>query len=363
MRQLSRLFYGLPALSAAFAQGVAPGGDNAARLDWSAYVQTRYTGIENDEDMYALRRLKLMLGGSFSGTLDWYVQGIYKDGNRADNDGRVYFQEGWLRISRSKRARLTLGQFKPPFGLERFTPDFKILTIDRSQATDALSPNGRFVDSFYRDRGVQLDGVGRGGTLNYAVGVFDGQGANHQFHGIGPLVSSRVFHEAALGRKFRGRTFRLHVGGSVAARRARSLGWRPCCSDPRWSTLRHFTGSDTHAGAEFFAEWGDLSLRAEYLRTHYRFRPQTSPDYSSAGFYVQAAKTLAPKWQVVVKIEKFDPNRTVDGPKDNLWTTVGVNHYIRGDYLKLMANYVHRGERRPAIHNSIVQVQMQCFLK
>jgi len=33
---------------------------------WSGYVQFRYTGIDNDEDLFALRRLKLMVGGNRS---------------------------------------------------------------------------------------------------------------------------------------------------------------------------------------------------------------------------------------------------------------------------------------------------------
>jgi phosphate-selective porin len=114
---------------------------------WSGYVQVRYTTLHDRDDMLGLRRFKLMVGGLVSPRLQWYAQGLFKDGNESPTDGRAYFQEGWLRFTGSPAVNISIGQFKPPFGLERFTPDFEILTIDRSAVIDALSPDGSYVDS------------------------------------------------------------------------------------------------------------------------------------------------------------------------------------------------------------------------
>lgn len=188
--------------------------------------------------MYALRRFKLMLGGHLSRHVEYFAQGIFKDGNKSDTDGRAYLQEGWIKFTHWKQAHITIGQFKPPFGLERFTSDAEIFTIDRSQPTDQLIPNGGLGDSFARDRGIQLDGRVARGRLHYAVGFFDGQGANHQFHSIGPLVATRVTYEAVHRQPLAGHPFNLHLGGAASTRRARDINFRGLA-------LEHFRGRDT----------------------------------------------------------------------------------------------------------------------
>ena len=41
-------------------------------------------------------------------------------------------------------------------GLERFTPDEMMFSLERSQATNRLVPNGNLGESFTRDSGVQI---------------------------------------------------------------------------------------------------------------------------------------------------------------------------------------------------------------
>ena len=200
--------------------------DSTALFRWSSYVQLRYTNVEGGEDLYGLRRLKVMMGGNLTPRIQWYAQGLFKDGNDSPTDGRVYFQEAWLRFAFRKEIQLVVGQFKPPFGRERFTPDFLILTIDRSLVTDALTPDGPYIDSFYRDRGFQLDGELRRG-VRYAASVFDGRGANHQFHGIGPMVVGQVLDELVRDRSFLGRPLTLQVGAATAFRWGRDFAFPP----------------------------------------------------------------------------------------------------------------------------------------
>jgi hypothetical protein len=160
--------------------------------------------------------VKLMAGGNVTPGIEWYAQALYKDGNDSPTDGRIYFQEGWLRFRLRKEVQLVAGQFKPPFGRERFTPDFMILTIDRSLVTDTLTPDGPYLDSFYRDRGVQLDGELQPG-LRYAAGVFDGRGANHQFHGISSNTSctGRAASRQARSSNAKGRHFAVWRFGQL----------------------------------------------------------------------------------------------------------------------------------------------------
>ncbi len=334
--------------------------EGSGRLRWSSYMQLRYTAVESDKDLFALRRLKLMIGGNLTPRVQWYAQGLFKDGNANATDGHVYFQEAWLRYAWRKEVQFAAGQFKPPFGRERFTPDFEIATMDRSLVTDALTPDGPYIDSFYRDRGVQVDGEPHP-AFRYAAGVFDGRGAQHGFHGVGPLLVGQALLRPVRGHAVAGQAFNLQFGGAYAARWGTDLPFRPCCA-ALGAELSHFYGADRRWQAELSADWGDLSVRAEYLRASLRFRDPLTPGFPASGYYVQFSKYLKPRWQAVVKHEAFDPNLHIRNGKDVWQTTAGLNYYLRQNRAKVMAGYVHRGERAASVANDLIQVQVQVFI-
>jgi hypothetical protein len=227
--------------------------------------------------------------------------------------------------------------------------------------TDALTPDGPYVDSFYRDRGVQLDGELRRG-LRYAASVFDGRGANHQFHGIGPMIVFQVVGEVVRDRPFLGRKLTLQLGAASALRWGRDLPFRPCCAGSPWSGMEHFRGTDRRWGLEVSADWGKSSLRAEYLRADLRSTSDSRLDFAASGWYAQAAHFLAPKWQVVAKVEGLDPNDRIDSSKRVHQETAGLNYYLRQNRLKVMAGYVFRQEATRPVANNLFQVQLQYFL-
>jgi phosphate-selective porin len=330
------------------------------RFRWAGYVQFRYTSIENEEDLFGLRRFKLMAGGNLGPRLQWYVQGLFKDGNASPTDGRGYFQEAWIRYAWRKGIQVVAGQFKPPFGRERFTPDFEIATIDRSLVTDALTPDGPYVDSFYRDRGVQIDGEPHK-RIRYAIGAFDGRGAHHQFHGVGPMVVGQAILRVVQQQQVAHQPVSLQLGGAYAARRGSDLPFRSCCPTLE-RELSHFRGSDRRWQLEVAADWGSLSVRAEYLRAILHFAEQPALGFAASGYYVLGTKYLAPKWQVVIKHETLDPNTRVSNAKDARQTTAGINYYIRQNRIKAMAGYVHREERIAQVANDLVQFQLQYFI-
>jgi phosphate-selective porin len=333
--------------------------EDTGLVRWSGYVQFRYTGIDSDEDLFALRRLKIMVGGNLTPRIQWYVQGLFKDGNATATDGRAYFQEAWIRYAWRKGAQFAVGQFKPPFGRERFTPDFQIATIDRSLATDALTPDGPYIDSFYRDRGVQVDGEPHK-RIRYAAGIFDGRGANHQLHGIGPMVVGQAILRVIQDRQV-GKLLGLQTGGAYAARWGRDLPFRSCCRTME-AELAHFRGADRRWQIEASVDWGDASLRAEYIRARVRTSTGSGADFAASGYYMQGAKYISKKWQAVLKYEAFDPNLQVHNARDVRQATAGINYYVRRDRFKVMTGYVHRTERSAPVANDCVQVQLQYFI-
>jgi phosphate-selective porin len=98
-------------------------------------------------------------------------------------------------------------------------------------------------------------------------------------------------------------------------------------------------------GVDAAFHFGPFDLIGEYLDE--RVRPRTvagaAPAFTgfdASGYYVTAGYFVVPKkLQLVLKWEDFDPGQL---GHDNLHSiTGGVNYYIHGDDLKLMAGYIH----------------------
>jgi len=161
--------------------------------DVTTYVQLRATFPEGGGPTASVRRLKVTCEGELGRDVQYLAQGICKTGNASATDNRVYLQDALIRV-RLGGGSITIGQFKPPFGLERFTPDWDLDTIDRAIMTDSLVPNGKLSkgQGFTRDYGVQWEASLRGGRVSVAAGLFTGHGANAPWLGISPLVAGRV---------------------------------------------------------------------------------------------------------------------------------------------------------------------------
>ncbi len=58
------------------------------------------------------------------------------------------------------------------------------------------------------------------------------------------------------------------------------------------------------------------------------------------GYYLQGSYFILPKkLQLVTKWESFDPGQFSDDDIHSI--TAGANYYLKGDDIKLLANYIH----------------------
>ena len=105
-----------------------------------------------------------------------------------------------------------MGQLKPPFGMERFTSDAVIKTIDRAQTTDLLVPNGKLGKSFTRDLGLQIDGWVASDRRYYAFGLFEGKGANYPINKPSMMATVRLVYKKFDDRTLGGWKMSGHVG-------------------------------------------------------------------------------------------------------------------------------------------------------
>ncbi|MGB9618964.1 MAG: porin [Armatimonadota bacterium] len=324
----------------------------ASSHDWKSYFQLRYTEPEDASGYVGLRRLKLYGQGPVYGEWSYFLQFLYKTGNRSATDG-LFLQEA--NIFRSAwRGKITVGQFKPPFGLERFTADWKLALIDRTQPTDRLIPNGSVGDSFARDYGLQWEGpIGHGFDL--ALGVFAGSAANGPFTGNGPLVVTRAAYEHRPGSDRR-----MRAELALSWRRDRDIDFsRQLPGAP--AGYSSFRGHDNRENLVLACDVGANSLRAEYFAAQYESGRGTVPSIDAAGYYAQYARMLSSRWSAAVRLERFDPDCSVRNSKDVSWLTIGVTCYIRGDSEKVQANYILKSEAVNEIENDAFVVQYQRF--
>ena len=324
----------------------------AASHDWRSYFQVRYTQPEDAGGYVGLRRLKLYGQGPVTEGCTYFAQFLYKANNRSPTDG-LFVQEAnvWAAAG---RGRMTFGQFKPPFGMERFTSDWKLALIDRSQPTDRLIPDGSVGDSFARDRGLQWEGA-VGPSLNLAVGVFDGNGANEPFLGNGPLLVTRAAYE-----RRRGANGRLRAELALSWRQDHDIDFRGQLPGAP-AGYSSFAGHDIRQNLAVACDAGPNSLRAEYLAAQYESGKEGVPSVDASGYYLQYARAVSDRWAAAARYERFDPNQSVTSSRDLSWLTLGATWYIRGDFEKVQVNYVFKSERVNEFDNDALLVQYQRF--
>lgn len=327
------------------------------------YTQLRFTATIGKEPLYAIRRFKMSLNQPIGQRAKIYLQAIYKEGNGSSTDGHLYLQDAYCDLKISKSLDLKIGQFIPPFGLERFTSDAVIYTIDRSQVIDRLIPDGKLNSSFARDRGIQLNHRLLKDRLLCSVAVFDGNGANNSFKGNGPLYGLRIILQPYGNRIIKKEKLSVEFQSAFSYRKCRNLAFSSnLCGS---SALKYscFRGMDFRYNLAGGLDYKGFSWRMEYIRAFFdSFLPELV-DIIASGFYLQAAYYFNPELQMAAKYERFDQNKAIIDQYDFIWKTIGFNYYIIGNKFKLMANYIFKSERAFSLDNDAFLFQLQYFLK
>ena len=160
--------------------------DGDYRLLFRAYTHADirlYPGDEEElgTDQFLLRRVRPILQGTVAKHFDFNVTPDF-------GGGTAVIQDAYLDVRYSPVARVRLGKFKVPLGLERLQSATAITFAERSFPSALVS---------VRDVGAQLSGDLDGGLVSYALGVFGGaalDGASADLDtNDGKDVAARVF--------------------------------------------------------------------------------------------------------------------------------------------------------------------------
>jgi phosphate-selective porin OprO and OprP len=309
-------------------------------------------GLNALKDRFRLRRAKINMRGEFAENFDFKIEGNfeYSDGissNRTAFAGNDIFVN-WHQFP---EAQIKVGQWKAPFGLEQLTPDEKIFTIERSLPTGAITPE--------RQIGVQVWGKPftnlwpeQKDLVTYYAGIFNGNGRNTTINDNNNFMTVGRLELLPFKGKLFGQDSSLKLGADV-------LNSRDDAGTNISQTLNLEVNADGSLspfilpGADERTAWsvdawftfGPFDLIGEYLSEDVDGRtvagkPAGFADFAPSGWYVQGSYFIIPKkLQAVVKWEELSPDQVRDDGIHSI--TGGLNYYINGDSIKLMANYVH----------------------
>jgi phosphate-selective porin OprO/OprP len=286
---------------------------------------------------FYLRRARLNASGRFQEDFELRIE-LDLTGTLAKTTGlRAQMTDGYIFWNHYRALGVRVGEFKTPFGFEQFYSDPRLFTIERTLVNDRLTLS--------RQIGAQVEGNVLDKHLYYALGAFNGTGANNNFNDnnklawVGRLAatpwrSGDAQHPAswAIGGDY-------FTSDDTALSQPAEFGFDSTPATGDRDNL--FTGKHNGWGLDSQLQLGPFDLWGEYLRA--RFEPVARiprPRVEADGWYVQAAFYALPKkLQLVAKYDTFDPNRQAFDD-DTKTVTLGLNYLVRGDDIKLQADYL-----------------------
>lgn len=245
-----------------------------------------------------------------------------------------YLLDAFITYERFKWAKVSLGSFKTPFGLETNTPCNGLMTVYRSTATlQMVAP--------FRDIGMVLMGGDNESLIAYQLGFLNGSGLGRLDNNTTKDVVSRVL--------FRPLPF-LQIGGSFRY---------------GYPSYNNTTDSRTTIGGEIQLKYQGLTAMAEYISDEGNYNRDLGGGCSgnlielgnkrSGGFALLAYNT---PWNIepVVKFDFFDSGNSQNYKENNM--TFGFNYHFN-DWTRLQFNYVYRSNEPVEVKNDEIVVQVQ----
>jgi phosphate-selective porin OprO/OprP len=303
-------------------------------------------------DRFRLRRARINLTGDFAENFDFKVEGDFEQSDGISSNRTAFSATDiFVNWHQFPEAQIKVGQWKAPFGLEQITPDPTLLLAERSLPTGAITPD--------RQVGAQLWGKpftniwpAQKDLLTYYAGIFNGNGRNVTVNDNNNFMYVGRLELMPFKGKIFGQDSSLKLGGNVLNSRddkgtniSQSLNLL-VNSDGSLSPFV-LPGADerTAWGVDAWFNLGRFDLIGEYLEEYVDGRTVNGvapgfADFTTSGFYVTGAYYLIPKkLQAVVRWEQLNPGQKGNDGIHSI--TGGLNYYIHGDDIKLMANYIH----------------------
>ena len=339
-------FLGLPIMS--FSQGCM-GGDDTDGVKVIGYIQGQYEyqllgtdvepirGLKSNNSFY-FNRARIGVVGNIPYDFAYYVLTEF-----SPTKGGPYLLDAFITYKRfDPYFKVSLGQFKSPFGLELTTGCQALHTIDRSRFVNELA-------SPFRDLGIMFLGstgelFGKKDLIAYRIAITNGTGKN--------VMDENEFKDY-MGRIIISPLDWLHFGASYRYGKQKPVKEE---LDPdersRW-------------GVDVSLEKANVLFQAEYIQGLDKGSSEvgggcgSTPtivlgDFKKNGYMAQILYMTPWNFQPVVKFECYDPNIKIgDGNPDDVEGaydydkqqdfTFGFNYFF-AETVRLQMNYVYKIE-------------------
>jgi phosphate-selective porin len=342
---------------------VHPGGSEY-KLTLGGYIQANLEsgdvsafegrfGMTALKDRFRLRRARITLTGDYKEEFEFKIEGDLEQSDGLSSSTRTGFSgtDIFINWHRFAEANIKVGQWKAPFGLEQITPDTLIYTIERSLPTGALTPERQIGAMLW---GKPLTNIlpDQKDLVTYYAGMFNGNGRNFNNNDNNEFMYVGRLEVQAFKGKVMNEEASLKLGGDyLFSRDETGTNISPALnlkvnSDGSLTSFTLPSPDERKAwSVDAWLKIGPFDLIGEYLGENVRGRTVggVAPlfaDFDPHGWYVQGSYFLIPKkLQVVAKYESLNPGQVANDDIHSV--TGGLNYYIHGDGIKLMADYVH----------------------
>src|SRR5712692_9540169 len=295
------------------AQSPASAAPFAPTVRVTGYLQPRFQTV-GDSASFFLRRARFTVEGQITPWASFRAQvemrTIGAPATPPSSPLTLSATDLWIRLSHERWGG-TVGQFRVPLSLESLLSSTTLETTERS----------RIVNVARRDIGVQADW--RIPQLLLQAAMVNGEGPNRATNPDNRMA----YFVRAVATPVHG----LDVGGAFGGYSDSTIG-----------------------NAQAMYRSGRWTARAEYVRAHHK-----PGDFHTTGWYALAAYVVVPQQvQVVGRVQQYDPSDKVATDRSTGYL-VGVQYFLRGDNLKIVADYEVFREQVVQVKNNHGVVQMQ----
>jgi phosphate-selective porin len=308
------------------------------------------TGESMDQNSFYFNRMRLGVVGNIP-----YDFSYYAIAELSPTLGGPFILDAYISYNRfGPWAKISVGQFKNPFGLELSTPCHKLHTINRSEAVSNLA--GPF-----RDFGVMVSGgtdtlsILGSKTKNlfgYQLALMNGNGMNVQDNNSYKDFIGRVtFHPFEF----------ITLGASF--RKGRHPAADPTATE---EDVRERLGLEVELNYKNFLVQGEY-IQGSDIGSYTTGGGCGDPveihegSVDREGYFVQAMYMTPWNIQPVVKYEYYEPNKAADVLNDQISTiTYGLNIFPN-EWTRLQINYLYNVEENGTVEfpNDALLIQAQ----
>jgi hypothetical protein len=323
----------------AFGQGCMGGGGEEG-VNVVGFIQPQleyYPNPDSDEEEFTFSYCRARLG--VVGDVPYDVSYYFMMEFAPFMQDSPYMLDAYVSYTRLPMAKISFGQFKQPFSMERNSSCAGLHTIRRSKVVEELAMD--------RDLGMMFFGTAAEG-LDYRLALMNGTGKNTKDDNKGKDIVGRVIYKpvesATFGAGFVSGNSKSVVEGADDDTKTRYGGDVQVHYVNFYAEGEYIYGKDEGSYTEGGGCGGDPVIVQGTVERN--------------GFFATVLYETEWNLQPVLKYERYDPDMDVDDDTWHAWT-YGINYFLN-DWTRLQVNYVrHIEDFRPALDNDEFLVQMQ----